>query len=503
MKGFREWSWQEHKLAIVGLVVGLFFACAQPGLAMPEPETEADSESAPDPEEVRKFLAQLTLDAEALEAIDQAVARLGSDRFAERYLASVYLARLPVLPRTRLEEAMVGAPLDKRLRLAQIFKANTPEHTDSMILRAMEVVMEGELRGLLPEVIAALDGRELDAGWDACVRACEVTATGADVDLLGRMLSSPTTIVRAGSAAALIKLRGGEAVEQLKRLVDDPDDRVKLLAAHYLRKQKSHECLKAYAALLMTEEFAVRWDALEALRQITGEDFNYFASSDEEKRAGPAEAWRGWVAENCATAELDFTLGESAELVLFNGEDLDGWKEVKAFFRKPDRGQGGGPAGWGVEDDKLICFGGPNGHLRTRDSYRNFTLNLDYRLPGGKGDSGVGLFLAGPDNLLPTCLEVQILHGHAGDLYPVSGFQAEGPDGKLIVYRAERIAEPEELRDDWNSMELKVRDGTVEVRVNGQVVNRASGGPGGATQLTLLNQSTRVEFRGIVLSPLD
>ncbi len=63
---------------------------------------------------------------------------------------------------------MVGAALDKRLRLAQIFKANTPEHTDSMILRAMEVVIEGRLRGLLPEVIAALEGRESRC-WLGCL----------------------------------------------------------------------------------------------------------------------------------------------------------------------------------------------------------------------------------------------------------------------------------------------------------------------------------------------
>ncbi len=122
-------------------------------------------------------------------------------------------------------------------------------------------------------------------------------------------------------------------------------------------------------------------------------------------------------------------------------------------------------------------------------------------MPEGEGDSGVGLFLSGSDNFVPPCLEVQILNGHAGDLYPVGGFQADGSDGKPIVYSAERIAQPEEHKDDWNQMELKVRAGTLEVRVNGELVNRASGAPIGETRLTLLNQSSRVEFRGIVLSP--
>ncbi|MGI9243728.1 MAG: DUF1080 domain-containing protein [Verrucomicrobiales bacterium] len=495
MKRLREGSWRARNLAILGLVLGtgLVGAVTAPPQAQLNPELG----------EVRAFLDELILDPAALEEIDRAVEKLGSDRFAERYLASVYLARLPVLPRARLEDALAGAPLDKRLRLEQIFKANTPERTDSMILRAMEAVIEGELEGLLPEIVAVIGGRDLDAGWDVCIGACETAAVESDVELLEGSLDSTSAVVRAGAAAAFIKLRGGEAVDLLKPLVDDEDDRIKLIAAHFLRKQKSHECLKAYAALLMAEEFAVRWEALDALRQISGEDFEFFASADRVKRVGPAKAWMDWVEESGATADLDFTLGEPEELVLFNGKDLEGWKEVKAFFREPNRGRPDQGSGWGVEEGKLICFGGRPGHLRTRALYRNYILKLEYRLPGGKGDSGVGLFLTGPNKVRPNCLEVQIVHGHAGDLYPVGGFQAAGADGKEIVYRAERIAEPRELRDEWNSMELKVRDGTLEVSLNGDVVNRASGGPEGKTQLTLLNQSTRVEFRGIVLSPLE
>ena len=497
MNRLGEGFWLARCLAFGALLFGIGIRpVVRAGIGV---EADGDIEFARDAEGLRVFLRQLTLDAAALEAIDAAVARLDSDRFSERYLAAVFLARLPVLPRQRLEAAMQGVPLDKRLRLAQIFKANTPERTDSTILRAMEAVIEGGLTGLLPEVIAALEGRILDPGWDACVGACEITAVAGDLPLLERSIFSETGIVRAGAAAALIRLKGADAVGDLRPLVDDPDDRIKLIAAHYLREQKCHECLKAYAALLMADEFAVRWEALDALRQISGQNFEFFASAEKAKRMGPAQDWMNWVVENGATAELEFTLDGPQELVLFNGEDIEGWKEVSTFFRKPNDLK----QAWGIEDGTLICFGGSNGHLRTRAGYQNFVLSLDYRLPGGEGDSGIGLFLTGSDKVLPTCLEVQLLHGHTGDLYPVGGLQANGADGKVIVYRAERIAEPEELKDDWNRMELKVRAGTLEVRVNGEVVNRASGGPAEEARLTLLNQSTRVEFRRIILTPLE
>ena len=448
---------------------------------------------------VRTFLKQLTLDEDALKEVDAAVARLDSDRFAERYLASVYLARLPVLPRERLEKVMLSAPLDKRLRLEQVLKVNTPERTDGMIISAMEVVMEHGLTGLLPEIIAALDGRNLTAGWDACVGACEATAVRGDEESLLKALESETVVVRAGAAAALIKLLGKEAVEHVTPLVDDPDNRIKLIAAGFLRKQKNHACLKAYAALLMADEFAVRWESLDALRQISGKDFEYYASAEKEARTGPAKNWMKWVTEDAATAELDFSLDEPEELILFNGEDLEGWKEVKEFFRK----RHDGPQGWGVEDGNLVCFGGSNGHLRTKVAYGNYVLRLEYRTPGGKGDSGVGLFLNGPDKVIPRCLEVQILHGYSGDLYPVGGIQANGADGKPLTYRGERIADPKEDKDGWNRLEVKVLSGNVEVSINGVVVNHASGCPEGDSMLTLRNQSSRVEFRGIVLAPLE
>jgi hypothetical protein len=249
----------------------------------------------------------------------------------------------------------------------------------------------------------------------------------------------------------------------------------------------------------MADEFAVRWESLDALRQISGQDFEFYASADEAARLEPAKNWMRWVTENAATAELDFSIDEPDELVLFNGEDLEGWKEVKGFFQQPQ----GGAQGWGVEDGNLVCFGVSSGHLRTRSAYTNFLLKLEYRTPGGEGDSGVGLFLTGPDKVIPPCLEVQIKHGLSGDIYPVGGFRAKGADGNPLSYRGERIAKVDEDADGWNRMELEVVSGTVEVSINGEVVNRASGCPEGEAMFTLLNQSTRVEFRGITLTPLE
>jgi hypothetical protein len=451
-------------------------------------------------EGVRTFLSKLTLGEADLVEIDAAVERLGSDRFADRYLASIYLARLPVLPRERMEKSSIGAPLDKRLRLAQVFKVNTSERTDGLIVRAMEAVMGQGMRGLYPEIVGALEGRKLESAWDACVGACETTALAADLKLVRRSLSSETVVVRAGAAAALIKLAGKGAQAEMETLTGDPDDRIKLIAAHYLRAQKNPTCLKAYAALLLADaDFGVRWESLDALQQITGEDFEYYASADKAARVEPAQKWIEWVEANAAIADLNFAIDDPVEVVLFNGRDLEGWKEVKPFFRRLN----GKPLGWGVEDGNLVCFGGTRGHLRTKVSYKDFKLRFEYRTPDGLGDSGLGLFLSGEDKVAPTCLEVQIVHGHVGDLYQNGGFEAIVGGGEQIKFRSARIADPVEDADGWNIMEVKVIAGTVEVRVNGVVVNRASGCPQDERMFTLRNENTRVDFRKLVLVPFD
>ena len=76
-------------------------------------------------------------------------------------------------------------------------------------------------------------------------------------------------------------------------------------------------------------------------------------------------------------------------------------------------------------------------------------------------------------------------------------------DGKPISFRGKRIAAPTEEAEGWNQMEPKIEDGTVEVTVNGKVVNRASDCPTTEAMLTLRNEGTRVEFRDLLLIPLD
>lgn len=342
---------------------------------------QIEPDPASDAEKLRKFLKGLTLDAAALQGIDEIIAKLDSDRFAERSLASMKLARLPVLPRQHLEEAMAGASPDKRFRIGQILQINTAERTDAMILSVVEKVAKEKISGLLPEILAALEGRDLDAGWKACVEACEATAAEGDLEVARSSIASETALVRAGAAVALIKIARKGAIESVEPLVSDPEDRIKLIAANYLRSQENRACMIAYAALLTSENFGASFDSRDALQDLTGKEFGFFASADDDTRLAAIAKWKQWIKENGADAALDFTIEAPVEIVLFNGSDLEGWKEVKGIFRQPEEAQ----AGWGVEDGALICYGNSRGHLRTRAAYKDYLLKLEYRTPDGRG----------------------------------------------------------------------------------------------------------------------
>jgi hypothetical protein len=86
---------------------------------------------------------------------------------------------------------------------------------------------------------------------------------------------------------------------------------------------------------------------------------------------------------------------------LFNGQDLSGWKAIAGQL-----------SGWHAENGVLKCDGGVGGWLATTDQYKNFELELEFRLPAG-GNSGV--FLRAPETGNPAFdgMEIQVLDDDA------------------------------------------------------------------------------------------
>ncbi len=128
----------------------------------------------------------------------------------------------------------------------------------------------------------------------------------------------------------------------------------------------------------------------------------------------------------CSTATADEN-GNQAVL-LFNGQNLDGWDchLVDPNVKLTDV--------WRVEDGVLICKGEPLGYLVTKNAFKDFRLIVEWRWPEGKepGNSGVLLRISSkPIGFMPRCVEAQLKHGSAGDIWGFRGFPVNGSAERL------------------------------------------------------------------------
>lgn len=194
---------------------------------------------------------------------------------------------------------------------------------------------------------------------------------------------------------------------------------------------------------------------------------------------------------------------------LFNGTNLDGWSHmlVGEGVNKDDV--------WSVKEGVIICKGTPTGYLFTTTAHQDFTLSFEWRwAPGGKpGNSGVLLRIAGkPATFMPKCVEAQLKHESAGDLWAFFGANINGEAARL-----QEVKEHKELGNfkgfkktkgaekppgEWNRYEISVSGGNIVLKVNGETVNQASGLDVLAGPIGLQSEGGEIHFRNIELAKI-
>lgn len=191
---------------------------------------------------------------------------------------------------------------------------------------------------------------------------------------------------------------------------------------------------------------------------------------------------------------------------IFNGVNLDGWSHVLVGddVKKEDV--------WSVKDGMLVCKGEPLGYLFTDASYQNFKLSLEWRwAPGTEpGNSGVLLRIAGkPATFMPKCVEAQLKHGSAGDAWGFIGASIDGPAERLQEVKDheslgdfkgfKQIKNAEKPPGEWNHYEITVSGENLELKVNGELVNQASGLDVLSGPIGLQSEGGEIHFRNIRL----
>lgn len=133
---------------------------------------------------------------------------------------------------------------------------------------------------------------------------------------------------------------------------------------------------------------------------------------------------------------------------------------------------------WQPRADGVIAVAGkPSGFIATRDTYTDYRLHVEWRWTGKPGNGGVLLHVAsGPkDGVWPYSIQVQTKHGAAGDLLPMAGATFNEAlttaPGAYPPIKAHVGADSERAPGEWNSMDVLVRGGCIDVTINGVAQN--------------------------------
>jgi hypothetical protein len=192
---------------------------------------------------------------------------------------------------------------------------------------------------------------------------------------------------------------------------------------------------------------------------------------------------------------------------LFDGKSLQGWGY---FLVEPDVKM---KDVWSVEDGLLVCKGEPMGYLHTKKDYENFKLIVEWRWAPGQepGNSGVLLRITGKPMALPRCVEAQLKHGSAGDIWAFQGFTVAGPEERFKeidhpelghFMGVQKITGNEKEPGKWNKYEITLNGGKLTLKVNGKKVNQATDCDEVAGQIGFQSEGGEIHFRTIKLVPL-
>ena len=193
------------------------------------------------------------------------------------------------------------------------------------------------------------------------------------------------------------------------------------------------------------------------------------------------------------------------KIELFNGQDLDNWNIIV------DSEDGEPKDLFYVEDGLMNTLGDPFGYIRTKESYSNFKLHLEWRWTEEPSNSGVLLNVQGKDMIFPHCVEAQLMHGKAGDFVLMGkGAAITVKDSTYLVTSEEKryLAIPkfeessEKPAGEWNTYEITSKDGTLELYVNGVLQNKGTGMSLTEGNIALQSEGGPMQFRNIYLQPL-
>ncbi len=198
------------------------------------------------------------------------------------------------------------------------------------------------------------------------------------------------------------------------------------------------------------------------------------------------------AAENQNLRRID----KLADIRLFNGKDLSNW-----VFKLKDPSVDPATV-FTVQNGVIHIKGQPFGYMRTKDSYSDYKLHVEWRWPAEPTNSGVFIHAQAPDTIWLKCFECQLQAGNAGDFICMGGADMNERKDKSSIVVKKMSSSSEKPAGEWNTMEVVCKANTLEVYVNGKLQNKGTGLSLTKGSICLQSEGKDIEFRNVYLIAL-
>lgn len=184
---------------------------------------------------------------------------------------------------------------------------------------------------------------------------------------------------------------------------------------------------------------------------------------------------------------------ERKKTALFNGKDLNNWE---FFLRKATID----PARVFTVSNGLIRFAPyPWGYMRTKESYSDYKLHVEWRWPVEATNSGVFIHYVPRDSTSFTWIECQLGAGNAGDFICERGIDMDERINKTKG-GVKKLAESSEKKTgEWNIMEVICIGNSIKVFVNGVLQNTGTHVNVTGGSIGLQVEGKEIEFRKVYI----
>ncbi len=161
-------------------------------------------------------------------------------------------------------------------------------------------------------------------------------ADAKTLPILVKALKDPSAVRRAAAAQALCKVRDGDHLAAVRKLLADPDAEVRLRAGLGLAVLREKEAVPVLIALLAELPMDLAYEAEEYLLHVAGDKApSSPLATDPTARAKTRDAWAAWWKDNAAAVDLArVDLGDRQLGLQLIVETWDQFRRAPAAFSK-------------------------------------------------------------------------------------------------------------------------------------------------------------------------